>query len=144
MICLGIESTAHTYGIGIVDDTGKILANIIKPYTTEEGGIIPNKAAEHHVEICDTAIKEALEAAKISMKDVSVIAFSRGPGIGQCLRVGAFAARSLALKNNLPIVGVNHCISHLEIGKLLSKVIQCGVPIIPKASCYKFDIFSIL
>ena len=78
------------------------------------------QAAEHHVEVCDTAIAEALAAAKIRIKDVSIISFSQGPGIGHCLRVGAAAARTLAMLHSKPLVGVNHCISHLEIGKLLT------------------------
>ncbi len=120
MICLGIESTAHTFGIGVVDEAGKILANVIKPYTTDTGGIIPAKAADHHVELCDVTLREALAEAGVSIREVGLISFSRGPGIGQCLRVGAFAARSLALRHSIPVVGVNHCIAHLEIGRLLT------------------------
>ncbi|MBI2133768.1 bifunctional N(6)-L-threonylcarbamoyladenine synthase/serine/threonine protein kinase [Candidatus Woesearchaeota archaeon] len=120
MICLGIESTAHTFGVGIVDANGTILSNVIRPFTTKKGGIIPGRAADHHAEICDLALGEALVAAKIKMKDVGLVAFSQGPGIGQCLQVGAFAARTLSLANKLPLVGVNHCIAHLEIGKLLT------------------------
>ncbi len=120
MICLGIESTAHTFGVGVVDGKGKILSNIIKAFTTDEGGIIPGEAAEHHVDVCDSAIKEALESAGISIKDIGLISFSRGPGIGQCLQVGAYAARTLSIVNKIPIIGVNHCIAHLEIGKLLT------------------------
>ena len=53
IICLGIESTAHTFGIGIAkvaaDSNGSILSNVIKQFTTKTGGIIPAEAAEHHV-----------------------------------------------------------------------------------------------
>ncbi len=120
VICLGIESTAHTFGIGVIDESGKILANVIKAFTTEKGGIIPGEAADHHVDVCDVAIKEALETAGIGIKDIGLVAFSRGPGMGHCLRVGAFAARTLSLHNKIPLIGVNHCISHLEIGRLLT------------------------
>ncbi len=123
MICLGIESTAHTFGVGIASfdrKKGKILANVIKQFTTKTGGIIPAEAAEHHVDICDTAVTEALAAAKIKLSDVDLISFSQGPGIGHCLRIGAVAARTLSLSIKKPLVGVNHCISHLEIGKLLT------------------------
>src|SRR3989338_9897100 len=124
-LSLGIESTAHTFGIGIArrysKGKGKILANVIKQFTTKKGGIIPAEAAEHHVEVCDTAVKEALAAARLKLKDVDIISFSQGPGIGHCLRIGAAAARTLAVVNRKPLVGVNHCISHLEIGKLLTE-----------------------
>ena len=121
MICLGIESTAHTFGVGIVKDK-KVLANVIDSYTTKSGGIIPVNAAEHHVEVSNKAILEALKKANIKLDDVDLISFSQGPGIGHCLRIGAMVARSLSLMLNKPIIGVNHCIAHLEIGKLLTKV----------------------
>ena len=120
MICLGIESTAHTFGVGIVKDK-KVLANVKDSYTTKSGGIIPVNAAEHHIEICDNVILNALSKAKIKLKYIDLISFSQGPGIGHCLRIGAMIARILSLKLKKPIIGVNHCIAHLEIGKLLTK-----------------------
>jgi len=120
MICLGIESTAHTLGIGIVDDKGNVLSNERATFTTEEGGIHPRKAVEHHVLFYETILKNSLEKAKIDLKDIDLIAFSQGPGLGACLRVGAAAARALSTLLKIPIVGVNHCIAHVEIGKLTS------------------------
>ncbi|MBW2987446.1 bifunctional N(6)-L-threonylcarbamoyladenine synthase/serine/threonine protein kinase [Candidatus Woesearchaeota archaeon] len=120
MICLGIESTAHTFGASVIKDD-EILSNVKKIYTTESGGIIPQKAAEHHITGFDSIVKEALEKANVSIKDVNLIAFSNAPGLGHTLRIGAHVARSLAVLNDIPIIGVNHCIAHLEIGKLLTK-----------------------
>jgi len=117
MITLGIESTAHTFGIAILDDD-KVLSNCKDAYTTKSGGMIPGKTADHHVEVCDVVLADALVKANVSMKEVDIIAFSQGPGIGNCLRVGAFFARSLSLVHKKPLVGVNHCIAHLEIGRL--------------------------
>jgi N6-L-threonylcarbamoyladenine synthase len=121
MICLGIESTAHTFGIGIMDDKGKVFANAKDAFTTKTGGIVPSKAAEHHVKVCGDVIEDALKQAKLSMKDIDLIAFSQSPGLGHTLRIGAAAARALSLINNIPLVGTNHCIAHLEIGRLLTK-----------------------
>jgi len=121
MICLGIESTAHTFGVGIMDDKGNVLANIKDSYTTKKGGIIPARAADHHARICGKIIEKALEKAKISMKNVDIISYSMSPGIGHTLRIGAFAARALALKYNKQLVGVNHCIAHLTIGEVLTR-----------------------
>lgn len=120
MICLGIESTAHTFGAAVVKDK-KVLSNCKDAFTTETGGILPREAAEHHVNCCDKVIKDALETAKIKIKDIDLIAFSQSPGLGPCLRMGAVAARSLSIQYNKPIIGVNHCIAHLEIGKLVTK-----------------------
>ena len=120
MICLGIESTAHTFGVGIMDDKGKVLANVKDSYVTETGGIVPVKATEHHVNVCDAVVKKALETAGISMKDIDLVSFSQSPGMGHTLRIGAVAARSLSLFNKIPLVGVNHCIAHLEIGRIMT------------------------
>ena len=117
MITLGIEGTAHTLGIGIVTEE-KVLANIFDTLTTEKGGIHPKEAAEHHAKLLRPLLKKALQEAKVNIKDVDVIAFSQGPGLGPALRVVATAARALALRYNKPIVGVNHCIAHVEITKM--------------------------
>ena len=116
-IILGIESTAHTFGIGIVKD-GKILSNVKGTYTTERGGIIPIDAAKHHEEHKEEIYKNALREAKIKEKDMSAISFSQGPGLAPCLIVGMKFAKQLSGKLNLPIVPVNHCVAHLEIGKI--------------------------
>ena len=117
MIGLGIEGTAHTLGIGIVTEE-KVLANVFDTLTTEKGGIHPKEAAEHHAKLLKPLLKKALKEAKINMEDVDVVAFSQGPGLGPALRVVATAARALAIRYNKPIVGVNHCIAHVEITKM--------------------------
>ncbi len=119
MITLGIESTAHTFGVGIIKDD-VILANERSAFTTKKGGIIPSKAADHHVRHAGTTIKAALKKAGITIKDINLISYAQSPGLGHCLRIGAMAARTLAMKHKIPLVGVNHCIAHLEIGRLLT------------------------
>lgn len=109
-----------TFGAGIMNDKGKVLANVKDSYTTETGGIIPADAADHHVKVCAEVIKKALEAAKLTIKQIDLISFSQAPGLGHTLRVGAFAARVLAVINDIPLIGVNHCIAHLTIGEVLT------------------------
>ncbi|MBD3164493.1 bifunctional N(6)-L-threonylcarbamoyladenine synthase/serine/threonine protein kinase [Candidatus Woesearchaeota archaeon] len=121
MICLGIESTAHTFGAAVVTDKKKVLANVKDSYTTKTGGIIPAKAAEHHVECFDKVIKKGLHEAKLSLQDIDLIAFSQSPGIGHTLRIGSLVAKTLAALAKKPLIGVNHCIAHLEIGNMLTK-----------------------
>lgn len=120
--CLGIETTAHTFGVAVVTFDGKVLSNVMDGFKTEEGegGMIPVKVADHHIEVCDNILNLALEKANVKMKDISLISFSQGPGLGHALRIGAFFARVLSLKHNIPIVGINHCIAHLTIGQLLT------------------------
>ena len=118
MISLGIEGTAEKTGVGIVDSDGNILGMAGKQLFPEEGGIHPRLAAEHHAEWIPKLIPEALTQAGLSYDDIDLISFSQGPGLGPALRIVATSARSLALSLNKPIIGVNHCIGHVEVGKL--------------------------
>ncbi len=120
MICLGIESTAHTFGVSLVDDRKNVLSNEKSLYITDKGGLIPVKVAEHHINVCKDVLKKALDKAGLGLKDIDIISFSISPGLGHSLRVGAVAARTLALRLKKPLIGVNHCIAHLEIGRMLS------------------------
>jgi len=122
MICLGIESTAHNIGVGIVNDQGQILANVVKKYSSPKGGIHPREAAIFMMENFPKVLKEALDRSGLTIDQIDLIAFSKAPGLGPCLRVGATFARYLALKYDKPLVGVNHCIAHIEIGRL-----SCGI-----------------
>jgi len=116
--CLGIESTADDFSVGISTFNGEILANVISAYIAEEGGIHPREAARHHAEVASRTIEEAYTKAGIKPRDLTVVAFSQGPGLGPCLRTGATVARALASYLNIPLIGVNHCVAHIEIGKL--------------------------
>lgn len=120
MICLGIESTAHTFGCGIADSRGKILANAKGSFTTEKGGINPSAAKLHHQRVKEKVVNIALSTANITFEDVDLVSFSHGPGIAPCLLVGMKKAKEIAGKYNKPLVGVNHCVAHLEIGKLMT------------------------
>ena len=116
MLALGIEGTAHTCGVGIVDGDANVLANEMDMYRPEKGGIHPREAANHHSDVVVPLIKKAAQAAGVRLADLDVISFSRGPGLGPCLRTVATAARALAISLDKPLLGVNHCVSHLEIG----------------------------
>ncbi len=116
--CLGIESSADDFGVGIATFGGEILANKSDSYIPTEGGIHPREAARHHAEVADKVLNQALSAAGVKPRDLLVIAFSQGPGLGPSLRTGATVARALASYLNLPLIGVNHSVAHIEIGKL--------------------------
>ena len=124
MLGLGIESTAHTFSCAIIEKKGKkgkILSDIRKIYRPANGeGIHPREASRHHIENCSSVLSESLREAKISIKDLDIISYAAGPGLGPCLRVGAVVARSLASFYNIPIYPVNHAIGHIELGKLLT------------------------
>lgn len=116
-LILGIESTAHTFGIGVARN-GKILANVKDAYTTEKGGIIPIDAAKHHREISQKIYQNALRQAKINEGDIRGIAFSQAPGLSPCLIEGIKFAKAKSKELNKPLIPVNHCVAHLEIGRV--------------------------
>jgi len=124
MICLGVESTAHTFSCAILEKKGKkgkILSDVRKIYQPPKGeGIHPREASRHHVEYSSQVLSESLKNAKVNVSDLDMVAYAAGPGLGPCLRVGAVVARSLSSYYKIPIFPVNHAIGHIELGKLLT------------------------
>ncbi len=119
LLCLGIEGTAHTFAVSIVDSHGSILAESKDSYIPPQGsGIHPREAARHHSEVADKLLAKVLQTSKVRPSQLRLIAFSMGPGMGPCLRTAATLARTLASYLSLPLVGVNHLLGHIEIGKL--------------------------
>ncbi|MEM4663707.1 MAG: KEOPS complex N(6)-L-threonylcarbamoyladenine synthase Kae1 [Desulfurococcaceae archaeon] len=120
---IGIESTSHTFGVGIVEyehNYVTILANVVSQYKPEKGGIHPRESFMHHVSNAHVVLREALKTSGLKIEDIDAIAVAVGPGLGPCLRVGASLARFLGAYYNKPIVPVNHAVAHIEIGKLVS------------------------
>lgn len=113
MAVLGIESSAHTLGVGVVEK-GKIIANEKMMYEIGTTGIIPAKAADLHSNNIGTVIASALSKAKMTMKEIDAVGYTKGPGLGPCLRIGQLAAITLALKHKIPMLPVNHAVGHIE------------------------------
>ncbi len=120
LLCLGIETTAHTFGASVVTGTGKILSNEKDVFQTTSGGMIPVQVAQHHVDVCDAVVVHALTTAGVTMNDIDLVAVSSSPGIGHMLRIGCTAGRALAGLYKKPLVPVNHCVAHLEISRLVT------------------------
>ncbi len=121
MYILGIESTAHTFSFGLCTEEGEPLDPCSEFVRPVEGGIHPREAAEHHATICGDLLSKLFENNSIGPDDIMAVAFSQGPGLGPCLRVGASVARTLSSSWGVPLIGVNHCVAHIEIGRQ-----QCG------------------
>ena len=124
MLGLGVESTAHTFSCAVLEKKGKkgkILSDVRKIYRPPEGeGIHPREASRHHIENSSSVLSDCLTQAGITIKDLDIISYAAGPGLGPCLRVGAVVARSLASYYKIPIYPVNHALGHIELGKLLT------------------------
>ncbi len=124
---LGIESTAHTFSFGAVTEDMKPIpssSSIIRP---TEGGIHPREAADHHSDNASLLLQGLLSSNSLSMNNLVGVAYSQGPGLGPCLRVGASVARAIATARNVPLIGVNHCVAHIEIGRT---VCGCDDPVL--------------
>lgn len=106
---------------------GEILANVNSQYIPRGGGIHPREAAQTHTRNAVKTVLAALREAGIGLSSVDVVAFSQGPGLGPCLRTGATVARTLSLALGKPLVGVNHGIAHIEVGKLVTR---CRDPLV--------------
>ncbi|MFH0884445.1 MAG: tRNA (adenosine(37)-N6)-threonylcarbamoyltransferase complex transferase subunit TsaD [Candidatus Micrarchaeota archaeon] len=116
MKVLGIECTAHTLSMGIVEN-GRVLSNVIDTYSGASEGLIPRKMADHHAECFARVLSESLSKSGLGVEDIGLIAFSQGPGIGAPLSVGIAGAKYLAQKYGKDIVGVNHCYAHAKISE---------------------------
>jgi len=125
MIVLGIESTAHTLGLGIYDSNTDRIYHVKGMYRPSKGeGLVPRKMADHHQKVFLKLLQELQEKSGIGMNKIDAVAFSQGPGIGQCLQAGAFIARHISVKYNVPLIPVNHCQAHIEIGKWDTKIMD--------------------
>lgn len=138
-IAIGLEGSANKLGVGIIkhprlpslsanDNShlchSTILSNIRDTYVTPPGeGFLPRDTARHHRNWCVRLIKKALIEAKLTSvrDDIDVICFTRGPGMGAPLHSVAIVARTCSLLWGVPLVGVNHCVGHIEMGREITK-----------------------
>uniref|UniRef100_A0A8D0NVP1 N(6)-L-threonylcarbamoyladenine synthase n=1 Tax=Sus scrofa TaxID=9823 RepID=A0A8D0NVP1_PIG len=117
---LGFEGSANKIGVGVVRD-GTVLANPRRTYVTPPGtGFLPGDTARHHRAVILDLLQEALTEAGLTSQDIDCIAYTKGPGMGAPLVSVAVVARTIAQLWNKPLVGVNHCIGHIEMGRLIT------------------------
>jgi len=120
MLCLAIESTAHTFASAVISSKGEIISDVRSMYQSDTHGIIPSEAAQHHEKLYHQIIKKAIEESKIEKFDL--LAYSRGPGLSPCLKVGLKAAKEYSEELKIPLIGVNHCLAHLSSAHLFTEV----------------------
>ncbi|PWZ01548.1 peptidase M22, glycoprotease [Testicularia cyperi] len=143
-LALGLEGSANKLGAGIVlhkpfDPNApssstpssissrsvgsvEILSNVRHTYVTPPGsGFQPSDTAKHHKEWILRVISESVRRSGLgSLAEVDCICFTKGPGMGGPLQAVAVVARTLALMYNKPLVGVNHCVGHIEMGRTIT------------------------
>lgn len=136
MFCLGIESTAHTFGCSVIEFNDNnafksesnddiILSEVRDIYKAPAGwGIHPRDASKHHAKVASKILHGCLKKARIDIENIGLISYSAGPGLGPCLRIGAVVARSLASFYQIPLIPVNHAIGHIELGIKLTGLVN--------------------
>lgn len=126
MISLGLEGSANKLGVGLILHHPKggpaiPLSNIRHTFVSPPGeGFLPKDTAKHHRQWLIPIIKAALNEANITIRDIDCICYTRGPGMGAPLQSVAIAARMLSLLWKKPLVGVNHCVGHIEMGRSIT------------------------
>ncbi|KAJ6575242.1 O-sialoglycoprotein endopeptidase [Mycena capillaripes] len=121
-LALGLEGSANKFGAGVIkhleDGSTAVLSNVRHTYITPPGeGFQPRDTALHHREWALQIINECLAKADVSMHDIDCICYTKGPGMGAPLQSVALVARTLSLLFDKPLVGVNHCVGHIEMGR---------------------------
>ncbi len=129
MLVLGIETSCDETGIALFDGVRGIVAHEV--YSQVEihavyGGVVPELASRDHVRKTLPLIKQTLESASTTLRDVDAIAYTAGPGLVGALLVGSSVARSLAFALDIPALGVHHMEGHL-----LSPMLDDNPPSMP-------------
>ncbi|MBX3228349.1 MAG: tRNA (adenosine(37)-N6)-threonylcarbamoyltransferase complex transferase subunit TsaD [Labilithrix sp.] len=116
MLVLGIESSCDETGVAIVDETGRVLADVVQsqvdlhaPY----GGVIPELASRDHLKNLGPVLHDALAKAGVGLDRIDGLAVTNRPGLVGALLVGVQAAKGLAWATGIPLVGVDHLVGHL-------------------------------
>ncbi len=123
MISIGIETSCDETSVGIVNDSGKILAHVTYSQFQEHkqfGGVVPEIAARAHLEKIETIMQECL--SKIDIQDISCICATSGPGLIGGVVVGAMLAKALSFSFGKPYIGVNHLEGHALTVRLCEDV----------------------
>ncbi|PRP78160.1 hypothetical protein PROFUN_11290 [Planoprotostelium fungivorum] len=121
VLVMGFEGSANKIGIGIVRDDGHILANERTTYCPKVGeGFLPKDTAKHHRDNILRLVQKALQTANITPSELDALAYTKGPGMGGPLRSVAVVARTLSQLWKKPLIPVNHCIGHIEMGRIVT------------------------
>jgi N6-L-threonylcarbamoyladenine synthase len=115
-LILGIETSCDETAVALVTDDGRILANVVSSQAelhARYGGVVPEVASRHHLELILPAVRQALDDANVGLGDVERVAVTQGPGLIGALLIGVSAAKALAWSRRLPLVPVNHLHGHV-------------------------------
>lgn len=113
---LAVESSCDETSVAVLKNDTILLSNIIASQVESHkrfGGVVPEVASRHHVEVMTLCFEDALTEAGITAGDLDAVAVTYGPGLVGALLVGIAAAKAFAWAHNLPLIPVNHMAGHL-------------------------------
>jgi len=115
MRILAVESSCDDTCAAVIDERGSILSNVISSQHAHErfGGVVPEIASRHHLEIVNLIIARALEDAGTPLQDIGLVSATRGPGLVGALLVGLSCAKGIAAARELPFSAVDHLQGHV-------------------------------
>ena len=120
---MSIETSCDETSIAILKNGKELLANVVSSQIDrhkEFGGVMPELASRLHLENIVVCIEQALNDAKLTYKDITLIAYTKGPGLIGALHVGMQAAKAISIAHNIPLLGVDHMKGHIYASRYLS------------------------
>lgn len=124
-LILSFESSCDETSVAVIENGCKILSNIVATQIKSHqrfGGVVPEVASRHHIEVITVCIKDALAEANVTYDDLDAVAVTYGPGLVGSLLIGVTAAKAVAFAHNLPLVPVNHMAGHIYAARYVSEI----------------------
>ncbi|RJQ33247.1 MAG: tRNA (adenosine(37)-N6)-threonylcarbamoyltransferase complex transferase subunit TsaD [Actinobacteria bacterium] len=121
---LGLETSCDDTSAALVTSEYSILSNVISSqvqFHQKYGGVVPEIASRHHLQLLSPVIEEAIKEARLSFDDIDAVACTAGPGLVGSLLVGISAAKSISLAQNIPLIALNHIEGHI-FANFLNKI----------------------
>lgn len=122
---LAIETSCDETAASVIENGNHVLSNVVQSQIESHkrfGGVVPEVASRHHVEMITRVIEEALSNAKLTAKELDAVAVTYGPGLIGALLVGVNAAKAFAFAHDLPLIPVHHIAGHIYANQLEHKI----------------------
>ncbi|GIN18246.1 DNA-binding/iron metalloprotein/AP endonuclease [Shouchella clausii] len=122
---LAIETSCDETAAAVIENGDTIRSNVVATQMESHarfGGVVPEIASRHHVEVVTAVVEEALEKANVTYQDLTAVAVTEGPGLVGALLVGIHAAKAIAFAHGLPLIGVHHIAGHIYANQLVAKL----------------------
>lgn len=124
-LILAFESSCDETSVAVIENGCRILSNIVATQIKSHqrfGGVVPEVASRHHIEVITACIKDALAEAKVDYSDLDAVAVTYGPGLVGSLLIGVTAAKAVAFAHHLPLIPVNHMAGHIYAARYVGEI----------------------